>query len=61
MLFEVYNQFCQLNLQAADEAAVGEKFEVQVSFENPLPVTLTGCELRVEGPGHQTTGIYKLP
>ena len=40
---------------------VGEKFKVDVSFENPLMDTLGKCELRVEGPGLQRPVIYKQP
>lgn len=50
-----------LTIQAPETAIVGQKFEVEVSFENPLPVTLTKCELRVEGPGIQRPVIFKQP
>ena len=38
---------------------VGEMFKVDVSFKNTLPVTLTNCELKVEGPGLQKPVTYK--
>lgn len=47
-----------LTIKAPDQCCVGKEFEVQVSFENPLAVTLTKCELRVEGPGYQRPVIY---
>ncbi|XP_045193132.2 protein-glutamine gamma-glutamyltransferase K-like [Mercenaria mercenaria] len=50
-----------LSIKAADTGTVGKKFEVEVSFANPLPVTLTKCELRVEGPGVQRPVTYKQP
>ncbi|WAR12580.1 TGMH-like protein [Mya arenaria] len=37
----------------------GQSFKVDVSFENKLPVPLTRCELRVEGPGLQKPVIYR--
>ena len=42
-----------------EKATVGQSFRVEVSFENPLPVNLTKCELRVEGPGLQKPVVYK--
>lgn len=49
----------ELTIKAPDSGHVGVKFEVHVSFENPLPVTLIRCELRVEGPGLQKAVTYK--
>lgn len=49
-----------LNIKAPDTGCTGKRFEAEVSFENPLPVTLTKCELRVEGPGLQKPALYKL-
>ncbi|WAR13580.1 TGMH-like protein [Mya arenaria] len=40
-----------LTVKAPDKARVDKSFQVNVSFVNPLPVSLTKCELRVEGPG----------
>ncbi|KAH3768656.1 hemocyte protein-glutamine gamma-glutamyltransferase-like [Dreissena polymorpha] len=48
-----------LNIKVPDAVKVGDSFSVEVSFENPLPVTLTQCELRVEGPGIQKPVVYK--
>ncbi|XP_053402717.1 hemocyte protein-glutamine gamma-glutamyltransferase-like [Mercenaria mercenaria] len=47
-----------LTIKAPETGVVKKKFEVEVSFENPLPVTLTKCELRVDGPGVQRPVIY---
>ncbi|KAL4235097.1 hypothetical protein ACF0H5_006735 [Mactra antiquata] len=48
-----------LDLKAPSECVVGEKYEVEASFVNPLPVTLTKCELRVEGPRLQKPIVVK--
>ncbi|KAH3891481.1 protein-glutamine gamma-glutamyltransferase K-like [Dreissena polymorpha] len=50
--------YCFSIVQAPDAVKVGQSFSVEVSFENPLPVTLTQCELRVEGPGIQKPFVY---
>ena len=50
-----------INLQASESGTVGRPIQVDVSFLNPLPVTLTNCELKVEGPGLQETVTYKQP
>ena len=31
----------------------GEEFEVTLTFENPLDLALTECEMQLEGPGAQ--------
>ncbi|XP_060561323.1 hemocyte protein-glutamine gamma-glutamyltransferase-like isoform X2 [Ruditapes philippinarum] len=48
-----------LTIKAPETGKVGNEFEVEVSFVNPLPVTLTNCELRVDGPGVQKPTKYK--
>ena len=48
-----------LFLQAPESGKVGGKFKVDVTFKNPLPVALTNCELKVEGPGVQKPVTYK--
>ncbi|WAR13579.1 TGMH-like protein [Mya arenaria] len=48
-----------LTVKAPASAKVGEKFNVEVTFVNPLKLTLTNCELRAEGPGLQKPAIYK--
>ncbi|OWF50856.1 Hemocyte protein-glutamine gamma-glutamyltransferase [Mizuhopecten yessoensis] len=40
-----------LHLKVPKEVKVGSPFKVIVSFNNPLPVTLTQCSLEIEGPG----------
>ncbi|KAL3860744.1 hypothetical protein ACJMK2_010819 [Sinanodonta woodiana] len=39
----------KLIIKSPKEAKVQDIFKVEVSFENPLPVSLTGCHLMVEG------------
>ncbi|WAR12502.1 TGMH-like protein, partial [Mya arenaria] len=48
-------------LTAPESSGHGQSFKVDVSFENKLPVPLTKCELRVEGPGLQKPVIYRQP
>ncbi|WAR12579.1 TGMH-like protein [Mya arenaria] len=48
-----------LTVKAPESAGNGQSFKVDVSFENKLPVPLTKCELRVEGPGLQKPVIYR--
>ncbi|XP_052818227.1 hemocyte protein-glutamine gamma-glutamyltransferase-like [Mya arenaria] len=48
-----------LTIKAPVSADNGQSFKVDVSFENKLPVPLTRCELRVEGPGLQKPVIYR--
>lgn len=50
-----------LTIKAPESGKVGEKFKVDVTFKNPLPVALTNCELKVEGPGLQKPVTYKQP
>ncbi|WAR12501.1 TGMH-like protein, partial [Mya arenaria] len=51
---------CMITISCAPESAGnGQSFKVDVSFENKLPVPLTKCELRVEGPGLQKPIIHK--
>ena len=47
-----------LIFKAPETGKVGEKFKVEVSFDNPLSVPLTNCELKVEGPGLQMPTKY---
>ncbi|XP_053385851.1 hemocyte protein-glutamine gamma-glutamyltransferase-like [Mercenaria mercenaria] len=51
----------QLTIKAPGTGCVRKKFKVEVSFENPLPVALTKCELRVDGPGVQRPIVYRQP
>ena len=39
----------KLLLQAPAQVKVGEEYEVEVSFKNPLPRALTKCEFNLEG------------
>ncbi|KAL4235093.1 hypothetical protein ACF0H5_006731 [Mactra antiquata] len=48
-----------LAMKAPETGNVGKTFQVEVSFQNPLDVTLTQCEIRVEGPGLQKPVVYK--
>lgn len=41
-------------------AAVGRPLVVDVSFINPLAVTLTDCKLMIEGPGVERTKVLQL-
>ncbi|XP_052816725.1 hemocyte protein-glutamine gamma-glutamyltransferase-like isoform X2 [Mya arenaria] len=50
-----------LTVKAPESSGHGQSFKVDVSFENKLPVPLTKCELRVEGPGLQKPVIYRQP
>ncbi|XP_045193134.2 protein-glutamine gamma-glutamyltransferase K-like isoform X1 [Mercenaria mercenaria] len=50
-----------LAIKAPQTCKLGQTFEAEVSFANPLPVPLTKCTLRVEGPGLQRPVIYKQP
>lgn len=56
-IFTSQDSFClakpELKIEAPDTGKVGETFSVEISFTNPLPLTLTHCELRIEGPGLQ--------
>lgn len=49
----------ELTLKAPAEGEVGKTFKVDVSFTNPLPVSLSCCELSIEGPGLQKPIVYK--
>ncbi|XP_053404049.1 annulin-like isoform X2 [Mercenaria mercenaria] len=40
------------------KVSVGQKFTVVTTFENPLPIPLTECELKVNGPGLRLPVIY---
>lgn len=40
-----------LQIKAPNKGKTGESFDVEVSFKNPLKISLTSCVLRVEGPG----------
>ncbi|KAL4235095.1 Transglutaminase/protease-like ues [Mactra antiquata] len=48
-----------LNITAPATVTVGQTFEVEVDFVNPLGKTLTECELEVAGLGLQNMGTYK--
>lgn len=37
--------------QVQEKASVGEKVEFEVSFDNPLPVPLTNCNVSMESSG----------
>ncbi|XP_053404043.1 hemocyte protein-glutamine gamma-glutamyltransferase-like isoform X2 [Mercenaria mercenaria] len=50
-----------LDIEVPETGKVGKKFNVKVSFKNPLPCTLTKCILVVEGPGHQKPVTLKEP
>lgn len=40
-----------LLIKAPSKGKVNDTFDVEVSFKNPLKVSLTSCVLRIEGPG----------
>ncbi|XP_021352800.1 uncharacterized protein LOC110449942 [Mizuhopecten yessoensis] len=44
-----------IQIKAPGTVAVGKKFQVEVSFTNPLPTSLTGTELSVSGAGQKDT------
>ncbi|WAR13577.1 TGM1-like protein, partial [Mya arenaria] len=50
-----------LDIESPLNVNVGQRFTVHVTFENPLPVALTNCELWVEGPGLQKPDVYTQP
>ncbi|XP_060082319.1 protein-glutamine gamma-glutamyltransferase K-like, partial [Ylistrum balloti] len=45
--------------EAPGIVTLGEKFQVEVSFTNPLPTSLTGTGLTVHGPGERLVSKYK--
>ncbi|XP_045200578.2 annulin-like [Mercenaria mercenaria] len=47
-----------LSIKAPEKGYIRKKFTVVATFKNPLPVTLTECELTVEGPGLQEAATY---
>ncbi|XP_045202476.2 protein-glutamine gamma-glutamyltransferase K-like [Mercenaria mercenaria] len=49
-----------LRIETPDVGYVGQIFRVQASFKNTLPVKLTNCQLRVEGPGKQRPVTYNV-
>lgn len=49
----------ELTLKAPAEVKVGEEYEVEVSFTNPLPRSLTKCEFEIEGAGVIKTQKFK--
>ncbi|KAJ8303349.1 hypothetical protein KUTeg_019745 [Tegillarca granosa] len=48
-----------LIIKAPPDAQVGKSFNVDVSFTNPLPVSLNCCELSIEGPGLQKPIVHR--
>ena len=50
-----------VELQVPESGTIGRPIQVDVSFLNPLPVTLTNCELRIESPTLEKAVIYKQP
>ncbi|XP_060593813.1 protein-glutamine gamma-glutamyltransferase K-like [Ruditapes philippinarum] len=49
-----------LTIEAPDTGYIGQPFKAETTFTNPLPVPLTNCYLRAEGPGRQLPITYKL-
>eukprot|EP00918_Siedleckia_nematoides_P033728 GHVU01073272.1.p1 GENE.GHVU01073272.1~~GHVU01073272.1.p1 ORF type:complete len:769 (-),score=118.27 GHVU01073272.1:951-3257(-) len=48
-----------LTITAPSEMTVGQEYDVELSFKNPLPRALTKCEFEVEGSGLQKLQKYK--
>ncbi|XP_041375414.1 protein-glutamine gamma-glutamyltransferase K-like [Gigantopelta aegis] len=48
-----------LTIKVSEHGKVGQRMKVEISFVNPLPVTLTRCRLEVSGAGLQEPLIIK--
>jgi len=59
--FQFFNASSSVEINfASEEGKVGEPLEVEISFTNPLPMTLTDLSLTLEGPGLVAPSTHQL-